>query len=64
MARFFTKADQLTDPEIVKYITAMKAQIIADPAAWGTPLRRYGLSIDEGAAMLVDDFRNDPENPA
>ncbi|MEV4609769.1 hypothetical protein MRBLMR1_004868 [Neorhizobium sp. LMR1-1-1.1] len=61
MARFFAKADELIDPTMIKYIAAMKSQINPDPAAWGTPSRRYGLTKDEGSAMLVDDFKNDTE---
>lgn len=61
---FFAKAEELTDPELVKYIATMKSQINPDPAAWGTPSRRYGLTKDEGSAMLVDDFTNDTENSA
>lgn len=64
MARFFAKAEELTNPELVSYIAAMKSQINPDPAAWGTPSRRYGLTKDEGSAMLVDDFTNDSEVPA
>ncbi|CDZ43094.1 Hypothetical protein NGAL_HAMBI1146_58670 [Neorhizobium galegae bv. officinalis] len=60
IGKFFAKAAELTEPEIVTQLAAMRAQIEGSGVAWATPVRRRGLTQEEGAAMLVDDFTDDP----
>lgn len=53
LAKFFAKAAELDDPVVTAQVALMQQQLAGTEFIWQTDLRRYGLTKEEGDAMLL-----------